>query len=198
MRKCGEFGKRADEYPNVIEISNFDANAYYRQMRYVKEDDLEDVEYYFTGLKDIFTQIGKCIYPSHFDFLTLLLGETENDEAKKSYVYVTRMDGDKGAIPEKLAETAGIKPIDIITFYEARTAERIPVGGYFFKKIDDNDILVKFAVVITNDEEKWLTSPEDLKKLYEKASKALKTIYSDPLLTAELRGNCGYSRDGYL
>ncbi len=187
-------------YPNVLEISNFDAHAFYKQMIYTKNGKRKEVERYLEGIKDLLIQLGKNRYPSHFDFLTLEYGETENDEIGRVYVYVTRMDGNKGIVPEKLAEAAGVNPIKIVSVYEARTGERTPEGGYFFKtKNRNNDILIKYAVVVLGDRgEEWIKDLQGLQKLYRDISQAVKTIYSDPELARELRENCGYSRDGYL
>ena len=185
---------------NVFERSNFDAYALYKQMAYAKNSKRTEEDWYIEWIKDLSIQIGKSIYPSHFDFLTLEHGKVVIDDADEIYIYITRIDGNKGVVPEKLAEKANIRPIKLIIVYEARTGERVPEGGYYFKSLDiKNDFLLKYAVVVSRDRgEEWIKSLKELENLYLDISKARDVAFSDKKLIEELRGNCGYSRDGYL
>lgn len=182
---------------NVFRIPRSKARALYNAMKPVKEGERLKVENLLEGIKDISIQIGKIIYPSHYAFLTLEHGNFYNDD-DEVWVYVTRLDGSLGVIPEILAERSGIDEIKILEIYESSTSQREPKGGYYFHKPEE-DRLLKFKVIaITPDKERELGCYHELVKFYQELSTAMRTVYQAPELAQVLRAYNHYRRDGYL
>ncbi|HIQ50100.1 MAG TPA: hypothetical protein EYH56_02810 [Nanoarchaeota archaeon] len=182
---------------NVFEISFSKAKALYNSMKPVKKDEREKIESLIEGMKDLSIQIGKIIYPSHYNFLTLNHGYFEKG-GEKVYVYITRLDGKDGVIPNLLAEKSGIEEIIILEIQEASTSKREPKGGYYFSKPKE-DMLLRFKVIATTPKEEYeITNYEELKDFYFKLSKAMKTIYRMPEIQKALSFQNDYRRDGYL
>lgn len=182
---------------NVFKISSSKAKALYNVMKPVKKEERKKIEVLIEGVKDLSIQIGKGFYPSHYNFLTLSHGYFEKG-GEEIYVYITRLDGKEGVIPNLLAEKSGINEIRILEIQEASTSKREPKGGYYFCK-PKKDMLLRFKIVVTIPEEKYeITSYKELEDFYSKLSKAMKTIYRMPEIRKTLFSQNDYRRDGYL
>ncbi len=108
------------------------------------------------------------------------------------------MDGKLGVIPQPLADACGIEEIRILEVYEASTRKREAKGGYYFEK-PENDELLRYKIIVSNcNNEREISSLDDLIKLYINLSKARKKFYDSPELAKELRKYNHYRRDGYL
>ncbi len=186
--------------PNVIELSKFDAVKYYNKMICTPAGEHESIDKLINAIDETLTQLGKFVYPSHIDFKLLGHGRLNGDESNV-YVQIIRYDGEKGIIPDELAEAAGTPSAKIVTLYTATTAERIPKGGYYFEKIDENnDVVIKYLVETSNHKKSRLTTLEELEGFYLQLSKMVRIASTHPELIEKIRGNhmVGYSRDGYL
>ncbi len=192
-------GRRSNP-KNFEELDSLEVKRYTSEMLCVYKDK-DKIDNLITGIKDLSTQLGKLIYPSHNDFLTLERGLYWIFNEEPVYLYVTRYDGDKGLISKEINKIDNsVDFINILEIGEVRRNYMEPdYSGYKFEsKNKDNSELVKFGAKSVSNKLKNYNTFRDLEELLDGLRKYKKILFDNPELLNFLRKDNNFSREGYL
>lgn len=184
---------------NFIELDKSEVEEYISKMKYIRSNK-KTVNDYITGINDISTQLGKIIYSSHSDFLTLKRGKYYLFDDEPVYLYIHRYDGEKGIIPKEVCNEIEVEPISILEIMELRTKLAEPDrSGYSFNWKKEKGDLIKFGIIKTNKKSKLIKDFIGLHNLLTDLILTRKLLYSNYNLLSDIRENTfNYNRDGYL